>query len=173
MIKREDLVKIGLFGKPHGVKGEIQLTFTNDSFDESECPFLFCELDGIFVPFRIEVCRFISGSFAYIHLKTIDSDKKARLLTNKDAFFPKQYLKEACEDENFTWDYFIGFTLIDERLGEIGQITRIDDSTFNTLFIIEKKEDEDLLIPAVDELITHIDEEQKKLFVKLPEGLFE
>jgi 16S rRNA processing protein RimM len=172
MIKREEIVQIGQFGKPHGVKGELRFTFTNDSFDESECPFFVCELDGIFVPFRVENCRFISGSSAHIHLKNIDSDEKARLLVNKDVFSPKQYLKEDIEDEDFTWDYFIGFTLVDNRLGEIGRIVEIDESTINTLFIIEKNKEE-LLIPAVDEIITHIDEEQKKIFVKLPEGLIE
>jgi 16S rRNA processing protein RimM len=172
MIKREDLVKIGQFKKPHGVKGEIAFSFTNDSFDESECPFFVCELDGIFVPFRVENCRFTSGSGAHILLKNIDSDKKARLLANKEVFFPKQYIQEDIQDESFTWDYFIGFTLIDERLGKIGRITDVDVSTLNTLFVIEKDDDE-LLIPAVDEMITHINEEQKELFVELPEGLFE
>jgi 16S rRNA processing protein RimM len=172
MIKRDDLVKIGQFKKPHGVKGEIAFSFTNDSFDESECPFFVCELDGIFVPFRVENYRFTSNSAAHIQLKSIDSDKKARLLANKEVFFPKQYIKENIQDESFTWDYFIGFTLIDERLGKIGRITDVDESTINTLFVIENGEDE-MLIPAVDEMITHINEEQKELFVDLPEGLIE
>jgi 16S rRNA processing protein RimM len=172
MITRDELVKIGKFNKPHGIKGEISLHFTGDSFDEKECPFLICELDGIFVPFKWEEYRFISNSTALVKLKNVHSDEKARLLTNKDAFFPKEYIKENREDDVFSWDYFIGFTLFDEKTGEVGLISDVDESTLNTLFIIEK-EGEEIFIPAVAEMITHINEEEKKIHMDLPEGLLE
>jgi 16S rRNA processing protein RimM len=171
MIVREDLIKIGQFKKPHGVKGEIVFTFTNDSFTGDECPFLICELDGIFVPFKIENCRFTSDSSAHLRIKNRNSDNEVRLLANKEAFFPVQYTKEdEISNDFFTWNHFIGFDIIDERLGTIGCIVDIDDSTINTLFIVKSAEKE-LLIPAVDEIITHINEEQNTLFVDLPEGL--
>ena len=172
MIKREDLVKIGKFNKPHGIKGEISFTFTNDSFDESECPFLICELDGIFVPFHIEEYRFKSDSTALIKFKNIDSDEKVRFLTNLEVFFSKEYLIDTPDDSINAWDYFIGFTLIDERTGQIGVIADVDESTINTLFIIEK-EGKELLIPANDDMITHINEDEKQLFIDLPEGLLD
>ncbi|MDR3218787.1 MAG: ribosome maturation factor RimM [Dysgonamonadaceae bacterium] len=172
MIKREDLVKIGQFKKPHGVKGEIAFTFTNDSFDEGACPFLICEMDEIFVPFRVENCRFTSDSTAHILLKTIDSDKKARLLANKTVFFPKKHFKEEAVSTSFTWDYFIGFELIDQISGWKAKIIDIDETTINTLFIVEK-DGEEILIPAAEEMIVRIDEPGEKLFVELPEGLID
>ena len=51
MITREELIRIGRFNKPHGVKGELSFTFTDDVFDRTECPYIVCEIDGIFVPF--------------------------------------------------------------------------------------------------------------------------
>jgi len=135
--------------------------------------FLICEIDGIFVPFRIENCRIISDSTAYIQLKNIDSDQKARqLLSHKEVYYPKKYLMEDAEDDSFTWNYFIGFTVTDEQLGKIGNIVDIDETTINTLFIIEKG-DEEILIPATEEFIIRIDENQKELIVALPEGLVE
>ncbi|MCC8145246.1 MAG: ribosome maturation factor RimM [Bacteroidales bacterium] len=172
MIRREDLVKIGKINKPHGVKGEMSFSFTNDSFEESECPFLILEIDGIFVPFRLEEYRFTSGANALIQLKNIDSDRKARPLTHKEVYFPKEYLREDTDDDSYTWDYFTGFTIVDEKEGEIGVIEYIDESTVNTLFVV-RKEDTEVLIPAADELVTHIDEEQKRLYVLLPEGLLD
>jgi 16S rRNA processing protein RimM len=172
MINRDELVLVGKFGKPHGTRGEIAFSFTNDSFAENESPFLICEIDGIFVPFRVENYRFISDSSAYIQLKNINSDQKVRLLVHKEVFFHKKYIKENIEDDDFTWDYFIGFMLIDEQFGEIGQIADVDTTTINTLFVVEK-EKEELLIPAVEELITQIDENRKELTMLLPEGLLE
>ena len=58
MIKKDEVFKIGIFNKPHGVKGEISFTFTDDIFDRVECEYLVCLLDGIFVPFFIEEYRF-------------------------------------------------------------------------------------------------------------------
>ena len=171
MINHDDILKIGKFGKPHGIQGELSFTFTNDAFDEAENPFLICELDGILVPFRLEKNRFTSGSAALVKLKTIDSESQARRLANHDVYFPKNQIRSQKETGSYFWDYFIGFKLIDEKTGEVGIITAIDDSTLNTLFIIAKNEEE-ILVPATEEWIVHIDDAGKKIFVTLPEGLF-
>ena len=102
MIIREDLIKIGRFNKPHGIRGELSFVFTDDSFDESECPFLICELDGIFVPFRIEEYRFKSDSSALMKLKRVDTDEQAKTFSNTDVYFPKQHLKSDSEQDNYT-----------------------------------------------------------------------
>ncbi|MDR0547341.1 MAG: ribosome maturation factor RimM [Dysgonamonadaceae bacterium] len=171
MIQREELIKIGRFNKPHGVKGELSCTFSNTAFEETENAFLICELDGIFVPFRLEEYRFTSGSTALLRLKTIVSEQKAKLFTNKEVYFPKNKLTHN-QSSDYTSDYFIGFSLIDEKRGTIGSISAIDDSTLNTLFIIETGTDE-LLIPASEDMILRIDEAQKQIHVKLPEGILE
>lgn len=172
MIKYEDLVKIGKLKKPHGVKGEVSFTFTNESFESDECPFLILEMDGIYVPFKLEEVRFVSDATAFVNFKNVDSDTKARLFTNKDVYFPRKYFKEDEESESYTWTFFIGFTLVDETQGEVGVISDIDDSTINTLFLVERGSEE-IMIPAIDDLITHVDEEGKKIYLNLPEGLLD
>ena len=47
MIKREEVYKIGIFNKPHGIHGELSFTFTDDIFDRVEAEYLICLLDGI------------------------------------------------------------------------------------------------------------------------------
>jgi 16S rRNA processing protein RimM len=173
MIIREEVVKIGQFQKPHGIKGEISFHFTNDSFDESDCPFLICELDGILVPFKIEECRFKSDSTAFVKLKNIPSDERAKILINKEVYFPKKYIRENRGGEPFLWNYFIGFTLVDESAGKIGIIQEVDESTMNTLFIVQGNQNEEILIPAHEEMITHIQEDLKEIYVQLPEGLLD
>lgn len=51
MIKKEEVYKIGLLTKPHGVKGEIAFSFTDDVFDRVECDYLICLMEGILIPF--------------------------------------------------------------------------------------------------------------------------
>ena len=157
MITREELIRIGRFNKPHGVKGELSFTFTDDVFDRTECPYIVCEIDGIFVPFFIEEYRFKSDTTALIKLEDVDNEAGAR---------PFTLLDEA------PGDYFIGFTVIDSEKGELGKIVSIDDSTENVLFEVEYN-GRLLLIPAVDEFVCEIDEDDRKLYLNIPDGLLD
>ncbi|MDR1738180.1 MAG: ribosome maturation factor RimM [Candidatus Symbiothrix sp.] len=174
MIAREELISIGRFGKPHGVRGELSFTFTDDVFDESEHPFLICEMDGIFVPFRIVSCRFVSDTTAFVKLNRIDSAAQASAFANKEVYFAKKYLNSSRPNNSdfATWDYFLDYTLIDRQAGNIGRIVAIEDSTQNVLFIIETSDNE-LLIPATPAFISHINHDLKQIFTELPEGMLD
>ncbi|MDR0798500.1 MAG: ribosome maturation factor RimM [Dysgonamonadaceae bacterium] len=172
MIAREDLAKIGQFHKTHGIHGEIVFHFTDRSFEDSDCPFLICELNGIWVPFRMEEYRFRSDNSALVKLKNMDSAQKAKILVNQAVYFPKKQLRQEENNPYYSWEDFIGFTLIDEEKGTVGAIVDVDDSTLNTLFIVEK-DGEEIYIPATAEMMTRIDEERREIYVELPEGLIE
>jgi len=175
MINRDELVPAGHFRKPHGTKGEIAISLTANIAGSTGNPltnlFFICEIDGIFVPFRIENYRSITDSSAYIRLKNINSEEKARELAHKEVFLHKKQFKGEIKNESLlTWECFIGFTLVDEQLGTIGTITDVDTTTINTLFIVEKG-NEEILIPAAEDFIIQMDENQKELMMALPEGL--
>lgn len=95
MIKREDVYKIGLFNKPHGIHGELSFTFTDDIFDRADCDYLICRLDDIFVPFFIEEYRFRSDSTALVKLEGVDTAERARMFTNVEVYFPVKHAEEA------------------------------------------------------------------------------
>lgn len=169
MIKKEDVYKIGIFNKPHGIHGELSFTFTDDIFDRVDCDYLICRLDGIFVPFFIEEYRFRSDSTALVKLEGIDSAEHARLFTNVEVFFPVKFVDEP-EAGELSWDFFIGFRIEDVNHGDLGEVADVDTSTVNTLFVVEQG-DEELLIPAQEDFILGIDQEKKVITVELPEGL--
>ena len=73
MIKKEDVYKIGVLTKPHGIKGEVSFSFTDDVFDRVECDYLICLMDGILVPFFIEEYRFKNDSVALVKFDGIDT----------------------------------------------------------------------------------------------------
>ncbi len=169
MINRDELIKIGIFNKPHGLKGELSFSFTNDIFDRCESPYVVCQMDGIYVPFYIEEYRFRSDSTALVKLEDIDSDSDARMFTNSDVFYPKNYIDDG-ELEEAPCDYFLEYTIIDQDLGELGPIKGLDDTTVNLLFEVDYKGKE-ILIPANDDFVLRIDEEKKIIYMKLPEEL--
>ena len=91
------------------------------------------------------------------------------MFTNVEVFFPKKYLDED-DNEVLTWQYFIGFRVLDKQHGDLGEITAVDDSTMNILFCIEK-DGEELLLPAHEEFIRNIDKKKREILVQIPEGL--
>ena len=170
MIMKEEVYKIGLFNKPHGIHGELQFTFTDDIFDRVDCDYLICLLDGIFVPFFIEEYRFRSDSTALVKLEGIDTAERARMFTNVEVYFPVKHAEEA-EDGELSWNFFVGFRMEDVRHGELGEVVEVDTTTVNTLFVVEQEDGEELLIPAQEEFIVEINQEKKLITVELPEGL--
>ena len=94
MIRKEEVFKIGIINKPHGVKGEVSFTFTDDIFDRVDCDYLILLLDGILVPFFIEEYRFRSDNAALVKFEGIDTAEKARSFTNVEVYFPKKYMEE-------------------------------------------------------------------------------
>ena len=64
------------------------------------------------------------------------------------------------------------FTVTDVQKGYLGEITDVDETTINVLLRVDHK-GEELLIPAVEELITEADHEARSLTVSLPEGLID
>jgi 16S rRNA processing protein RimM len=167
MIKEEEVYRIGRIGKPHGVKGEVTMQVDDDVFDRVDADFLVLCVDGILVPFYMEEYRFRTDTTALIKFEDVDTVEQARELTNTEVFFLRR-LAEDEQDDQYTWSFFLGYSLHDAVTGKaIDRITEVDDSTQNVLFQLENG----VLIPAAEELITGIDHENKTITMNLPEGL--
>ena len=171
MIKVEDVYRIGLINKPHGVHGELLFTFDDDIFDRMEADYIICMMDGILVPFFFESYRFRSDSTALIKLEGIDTEQQARRMTNVEVFFPKEHVEEL-EDNELTWSYFVGFLIKDVNEGEIGKVIDVDDSTINTLFVVDHN-DTEVLIPAQEDFIVDLDRKKRIITMQIPVGLLD
>lgn len=172
MILKDELIPIGQVLKPHGIHGEMAFEFTSDIFDREEVPFFIVEIDGIFVPFRVENYRMRSSSTALIQLKGVTSDEKARGFSGLTIYIASHYLSEM-DDREVEAGYFEGFQLVDEHEGVLGLISEVDQTTENALFVVPVSDDDELLIPVSDEYIVHIDHERRIIRVNLPEGLLD
>lgn len=193
MIKQEDVYQIGRMGKAHGLKGEINFQFTDDIWDRIISEYtpdglpikgemsigqrgsvpLICEVDGILVPFFIEEYRFRSDSTAIIKLDGIDNVEAVQMLVNSPVYLEKKYQEELNDDE-VSLNYFIGFKMVDGDSGQdIGTITDIDDKTDNWLFIVERTDGSEVMIPAHEEFIAEIRQKERIMIMDLPLGLLD
>lgn len=168
MLKKEDFIYFGKFTKPHGTKGEIGIAGEGFLLGE-DCDFVACDIDGILVPFFIEESRTKNSDTIIVKLELLDSAESVRFLTNRSTYIPREWVDD---EEHFTWNYFVGFEAEDEDAGNLGEVTAVDDSTINTLFVVERN-GEEILIPASEEMIVNIDHEKRVITFKLPDGLID
>lgn len=172
MITKEEVLKIGKITKPHGLQGELAFQFDTDIFDEVELPYFICEMDGILVPFFIEGYRFKNDEIGLVKFEGIDSDVEAKELSNVELYISRKFLPEDMDPIDVEGSsFYVGFQVLTEDGDEIGEITAVDDSTDNVLFEISTPSGDDILIPAQDEFIVEIDDDNRTITMDLPEGL--
>ena len=76
------------------------------------------------------------------------------------------------EGNKFYFHEVIGFEVEDKRLGIVGEIQSINDTTAQPLFEV-LNDGIEILIPMIDHFLVKIDRENKKVIMDLPEGLIE
>ncbi|MCR5077319.1 MAG: ribosome maturation factor RimM [Prevotella sp.] len=170
MIKKEEVYKIGRIGKPHGVRGEVQLQFSDDVFDVVDADYLVLDIDGILVPFFMEEYRFRSDEIALMKFCDINTEAQARELTGCNVYFPRKLAEEGTDE--VSWAQIVGYRLVDELSGHtLGTVSSVDESTVNTLFEVMTPDGGELLVPASNDLIVSIDTESRCITMRVPEGL--
>jgi len=163
MIKEEALCQIGLFTKPHGVKGEIALI---TDYDIAEMAYIVCNIDDILVPFFIQSYRQKSASTVLVTFDRLDTEDKVKFLMGKTAYIPSE-LASSINPASSTPHDLTGYTVVDEQSGILGTLKDIDDSTLNILLKVDRQGAE-LLIPLA--LVTSTHSLTKTINVSLPDG---
>ena len=166
MILEKEIFKAGKINKTHGVNGELNCAIDADTIDRAE--YMVLDMDGIFVPFFISNIRVKSSNSVLLTLEDIETETDARNLVGKDIYLPIHLMSD---EDMLSYEYFVGFTVVndDEKLGEI---SFVDDQTVNILFGISA-EDGDILLPAVEDFIMEVDNENKILYTNYPNELVE
>lgn len=164
---------IGFIRKLHGVHGDLALEF-EPGFEWSvdEAKRFFVELDGLLVPFFLKEdgFRFKSTKTAIVSFDWVETEKYARRLVGCPVFLFQNEIVDEPEEKPVS--KFVHFTLFDEKLGEIGSITAVDDFSGNLVFYVQYK-GEEILVPFNEDFLVSADEEQKILKLNLPEGLID
>lgn len=172
MISRNDILQVGHLQKPHGIKGEITLFFHKAGYADIDTEYYFLEIDGIPVPFFIEEFTFHTDVTARVKFEGVDDEKQASRYTGLKVFLLCKMVREADYNEDEGWDFFIGYSVVDRHVGQLGVIEHVDDSTMNILLVIRDGQQE-YLVPATEDFITSVDNGEKTILMNLPEGLIE
>lgn len=169
-MRKEDCFYLGKVAKKFSFKGEVLIWLDTDEpwlYENMES--VFVEVNKHLVPFFITGSSLHKNDFLRVRFEDVDTEDDADALLGKAIYLPLTMLPKL-EGDKFYFHEVIGFTAEDQRLGNIGTIVSINDTTAQPLFEIKKGETE-ILIPMIDDFIVKVDRENKKIILNTPEGL--
>lgn len=165
----KDCFYIGYISRTRGLKGELQLFFEFEDYDDLEFEYILVDIDKKLVPFFIETIAIHSNSTAFLTLSDIDHIDKTTILLRKKVYLPNSQFPERDPDD-FRITDLVGYLVIDEQEGELGKITHIQEMPQQFMATVSMNGQE-LLFPLNDDLIIDIDKDREIVEVRLPEGL--
>ncbi len=183
MISRQQLTEVGRINKPHGHAGEMSVSLSC-SHDPVDIRFLIMNVDGIYVPFYVTDSRPRGMEAWLVTIEGIESDREAAVYTGYTIYALTDTLLKLNASDNddndadddaehyISADSLIGYT-IEDADKELGEVTDIDTSTLNALFVVKRADDKMMLIPVADEYIDDIDTASRRIHMSLPVGLTE
>ncbi|MDD7079700.1 MAG: ribosome maturation factor RimM [Prevotella sp.] len=174
MIRESEVFKIGYIAKHRGLRGEVELSFTDDCFDTGSAEYLVLDMDGILVPFFWEEYRFKNDDTAIIKFEDVDTDGQARRLVGHSVYYPKAHLADVDSEEGSvlsSYKSLTGFAVSNQDGQYIGTIVQVDDSSANVLLTIEENNGEELMLPFHNDFLLNYDLRERTLQLYIPEEL--
>jgi 16S rRNA processing protein RimM len=169
-VQKEQCFSLGKITKLHGYKGGLILHI------DSSTPQFFKDLESVLLDINQELVPFflsrkgkLNGKKLLIYLEDVRAEDAHKYVGRK-VYLPESMLPKTEEDSYYD-KAIIGYTAWDGEI-EIGEVVDVVENSSQNLFIVEKDEQE-LLIPAVDAFIESIDSKQKIIYLELPEGLLD
>ena len=168
----ENVYCLGTISKIRGAAGSIVLKLdkkVSERFYEMESVFL--EIEGLLVPFFINVAESLDQKNILLNFDSVETENQCKDLIGCKVY--TEFSDVIIPDKNTSpYNYLKGFTLWDQKYGNVGVITEILFYPDNPVFQI-KQDQKEIIVPLHENLIIEIDSHKKLIKVNLPEGLLE
>ena len=171
-MRKEDCFYLGKIAKKFSFKGEVLIYLDTDEpelYEDMES--VFVEFGKNLIPYFIENSSLHKNDFLRVRFEDVKTEAEAEELLGNAVYLPLKMLPKLTGNK-FYFHEVIGFDVEDKRLGVVGVIQSINDSSAQPLFEVLKG-DVEILIPMIDHFLVEIDRKNKKVKMDLPEGLIE
>ncbi|MBP2640137.1 MAG: rimM [Firmicutes bacterium] len=161
----EKLIAIGKIVAPHGVRGDVRIIPLTD-FPDRFRPALIVYLSD-YSPLVIRQVK-KNNKFLLLSFENFDSMNSVEPLRGQLIHVREKDLVVLPKDEFYIFD-IIGLEVYDEANIHLGTVTNVLQTGSNDVYVIEMQGKAPLLIPALKEVVKHIDIPEKRMIVKLQE----
>lgn len=167
---------IGKVGSPVGIRGEFRITlYSQDSGNLKEGKTLLLERGADLTETKIKRVRYQKDK-PVVKLEGFDDRNAAETVRGMEVSIRACDLEELPEGEHYVRD-IIGFDVVDVAAegGEtkVGTLKDVIQNTAQSILEVETSEGKTVLIPAVDEFLKEIDDEEGVIRVALIPGFID
>lgn len=138
--------------------------------DVEQLGFVFFEVEGLLVPFRVEQYEWRGDSSINFKFSLIENKEQAQQFVGCKVFIDREYIE--MEGVEMNPQMLKGYSLTDKTLGVIGTVEEVNDYGGNLVLTVNYQ-DREALIPYNDELLVSIDTHELTIELDCPEGLFD
>ena len=165
----EQFLQVGVISSTHGIRGEVKVFPTTDD------PMRFKKLKKVLLDtgrerleLEVQSVRFFK-QFAIVKFKGIDNINDIERYKGKGLFVPREDAGPLGEDEYYIAD-LIGMEVFTED-GHFGVVKDVMETGANEVYIVESDKHGEVLIPAIRQCVLDVNVEEKKMKIRLMDGL--
>jgi 16S rRNA processing protein RimM len=149
----------------------VTLRIDNEQFDDiEELNYFLLDVNEQLIPYFIEDIAYHSNK-AFVLFQDLKTLEAANQFVGKSAYLPLDLLPEK-EGNEFYSHEVVGYLVVDEEKGEIGNVNEIIEYPTQSIIQIIK-DGKEILIPIHDDILKDVNREEKKIYIKAPNGLID
>lgn len=166
-----EMLRVGVLVKPHGLAGEVKVYPTTDE------PGKFTSLKKVYIKTKNETLTLkidkahTFKQFVIVHFEGLDKIEDIEPLIKKDLWIDREEAVELEENEYYIAD-LLGMQVVTDEGTELGRIKDVLDTGANDVYIVQTDGGE-VLLPAIRQCILKVDIEKDLMTVHLMDGLLE
>lgn len=169
-VTMQEYLEIGKVANTHGVKGELKIiSLTDDPGRFNKLKWVYVDKKGSMEKYDIEYVKFFKN-FVIVKFKGLDDMAIAEGFKGLYLKVDRKNAVKLPKDSYFICD-LIGCEVFDEASNKLGILKDILKTGSNDVYIVGEENQEEILIPALKEVVKKISIEERKVIVSLPEGL--
>ncbi|EKX59995.1 ribosome maturation factor RimM [Streptomyces ipomoeae] len=164
---------VARIGRAHGIKGEVTVEVRTDEPELRLAPGAVLLTDPTSTgPLTIEAGRVHSGRLL-LRFEGVRDRNAAEALRNT-LLIAEVDPEELPEEEDEYYDHqLIDLDVVTKDGVEVGRITEISHLPSQDLFIVERSDGSEVMIPFVEEIVTEIDLAEQRAIIDPPPGLID
>ncbi|MEV0320604.1 ribosome maturation factor RimM [Streptomyces sp. NPDC050658] len=164
---------VARIGRAHGIKGEVTVEVRTDEPELRLGPGAVLATDPASTgPLTIETGRVHSGRLL-LRFEGVRDRTAAEALRNT-ILIAEVDPEELPEEEDEFYDHqLMDLDVVTKDGLEVGRITEISHLPSQDLFIVERPDGSEVMIPFVEEIVTEIDLEEQRAIIDPPPGLID
>lgn len=167
----EQYIVVGRILSSWGVRGQIKVEpLTDDIKRFDKLKKVFIGTDDLPARYDVESVLYLKNAFVVLKLKNIDSPEQAEKFRGVYLKISREDAVKLPEGRYFICD-IVGLHVFTESGEFLGKIVDVLPTGANDVYVVNGKAGNQILIPAIKEVVKQIDLENNKMIVRLMEGM--